>query len=247
LVITVGNHILIPDVPGQTVQAFVSGGDEVAGVNLFVQVGDGGPELADYGLPPGTDGPAISAVDLKTGTIFDGTPDSQFEVGSIPQVVNYGFVISEPDATVSAEGVLVTLTIDMSGFSSGSWELLLGDVLPGLGPLDTDFAPTPATILNGSITAALPGDANLDGQVNDLDASVLAAHWQQQSGMNWEDGDFNDDGIVNDADASILAAHWQQTWEGEGTAAVPEPAAIILCIPLCLAGVLIYRCSRGLA
>jgi hypothetical protein len=71
----------------------------------------------------------------------------------------------------------------------------------------------------------LPGDANRDGVVNDLDASILAAHWQQ-SGMDWEDGDFNGDGIVNDQDASILAAYWQEGTED--TTPVPEPSILAL-------------------
>ena len=89
---------------------------------------------------------------------------------------------------------------------------------------------------------SIPGDANCNGVVDDADASILASHWQQSS-MDWENGDFNGDGIVDDQDASILAAHWQQTWEdeGEGAAAVPEPSAIVLCIPLCLAGLLLGR------
>jgi hypothetical protein len=52
------------------------------------------------------------------------------------------------------------------------------------------------------------GDANADGIVNDKDASILGAHWQQMGGAGWLDGDFNGDGNVNDADAAILAAHW---------------------------------------
>jgi predicted GH43/DUF377 family glycosyl hydrolase len=76
-----------------------------------------------------------------------------------------------------------------------------------------------------------PGDANGDGIVDDEDASILAAHWQQ-AGMSWEDGDFSGDGVVDDADASILAAHWQET--AEGSASVPEPASLAM-----LAGVLL--------
>ena len=70
--ITVGEYLLDPDTSGQPIYITVAGGDLVPGLNLFAQVGDGGPELADHGLPPGTDGPAITEVDLKTGTIFDG-------------------------------------------------------------------------------------------------------------------------------------------------------------------------------
>jgi hypothetical protein len=125
--------------------------------------------------------------------------------------------------------------------------LLLGDGslldLNGLNLYYRTFTDLGGTIeMNGGgmFQVSIPGDANCDGVVDDQDASILASHWQQ-SGMYWKDGDFNNDGIVNDLDASILAAHWQQTWEGEGAADVPEPSAILLCIPLCFAGLLLGR------
>jgi hypothetical protein len=82
------------------------------------------------------------------------------------------------------------------------------------------------TIIITGAVPPVPGDANDDGVVNDLDASILAAHWQQ-TGMGWEHGDFNYDGVVNDQDASILAAHWLQTREGDDSP-VPEPAGVVL-------------------
>ena len=70
------------------------------------------------------------------------------------------------------------------------------------------------------------GDANVDGVVNDLDVSLLAARWQTSSGASWFDADFNDDGTVNDLDVSLLASHWQ---EGVTEATpVPEPAAAVM-------------------
>ena len=40
------------------------------GADLAVQVGDGGPQLSNYGLPPGTPGPAISQIGFASDTIF---------------------------------------------------------------------------------------------------------------------------------------------------------------------------------
>ena len=83
----------------------------------------------------------------------------------------------------------------------------------------------------------IPGDANLDKIVNDADASILAAHWQQSGAeIGWGDGDFNGDNVVNDADASILAAHWQETQEG--AAPVPEPSVQVLLLGAGLIGLL---------
>jgi hypothetical protein len=74
------------------------------------------------------------------------------------------------------------------------------------------------------LTALSPGDADGNGMVDDRDASILGAHWQQQSDATWATGDFNDDGKVNDMDAAILAAHWHY---GVGGASVPEPTTVV--------------------
>ena len=75
----------------------------------------------------------------------------------------------------------------------------------------------------GAYEYCLVGDANYDGSVSDLDVSLLAPNWQQQSGATWADGDFTGDGKVNDLDVSLLALNWQQTLE----AAVPETAPVV--------------------
>jgi hypothetical protein len=71
----------------------------------------------------------------------------------------------------------------------------------------------------------VPGDANHDGSVNEIDAQALATNWGRTN-AEWEDGDFNDDGMVNVEDAAILAANWG-TVSGESTS-VPEPSGAIL-------------------
>jgi hypothetical protein len=99
----------------------------------------------------------------------------------------------------------------------------------GYGPLGWDFNPLPKLEISDSGGPALPipGDANRDDVVDEDDASILAAHWQDGPDMNWSDGDFNSDGYVNDEDAAILAAHWLETGEGN-TAPVPEPFSGVL-------------------
>ena len=85
--------------------------------------------------------------------------------------------------------------------------------------------------------ALLPGDANGDGCVDDLDLTALAVHWQQSTNL-WEHGDFNGDGIVDDLDLTALAVNWQQGCGGGGSFAdalaetnIPEPgsALVLLC------------------
>ncbi len=152
--IELGEIHVRPNTENQQVSIFVSSGTEVSGVNLFLQVGDGGPELSDYGIPAGTDGPAITGVDLKTGTIFETAGDPQVDQPGIPQVATTTIAISEGGQSVLADGLLAKVTIDTTGFLQGSWELLLADVLPFAalsGPFTTDFAGIPVHITNGRL------------------------------------------------------------------------------------------------
>src|SRR5690606_13162384 len=151
--IQVGHHLLAPNQAGQTIDIMVAGGEMVSGVNLYSQVGDGGPELADYGLPAGTAGPAITGVELKAGGIFANVPDPAVDQGSLPQVAVWSLGIAAPGGKVSANGRLARLTIDTTGFSAGRWTLQLSEVLAQLsgGPYATDFAGIPADIANGSL------------------------------------------------------------------------------------------------
>jgi hypothetical protein len=82
---------------------------------------------------------------LLTGTIFEGNSTGQSDLLSLPQV----WVQSTTTAagTVTAEGLLATLTIDTTGFLDGSFDLSLGDTRDGA----TDFAGLPVDITDGSI------------------------------------------------------------------------------------------------
>jgi hypothetical protein len=89
--------------------------------------------------------------------------------------------------------------------------------------------------INGNSLRPVLGDANLDGYVDDKDASILGAHWLMEGedpfGMtpSWATGDFNGDDKVNDVDAAILAAHWH---EGVEPSSVPEPTTVRLLLGL---------------
>jgi hypothetical protein len=89
----------------------------------------------------------------------------------------------------------------------------------------------------------VPGDANVDGVVDDKDASILGARWHQPSGANWLDGDFNDDDVVDDRDAAILAAHWHEG-VGEELPSVPEPSMLISVLSLLATGALGFTCYQ---
>ena len=68
-----------------------------------------------------------------------------------------------------------------------------------------------ATTTNGTVWEyhpPIPGDINMDGKVDDIDATILAVNWGAGPGCTWSMGDFNDDGYVNSEDAAILSSHW---------------------------------------
>ena len=252
--ISVANYNLLPNQPGQSISIEVAGGEPVSGLNLYVQVGDGGPELETLPnpLPAGTDGPAITGVDLKTGTIFAGVTDPQTDLFSIPQVAIWSIALTEGINTVPAEGALVTLAIDTTGFSQGTWDLLLSDVLPDLGPFDTDFVGTPAEqIVNGTISvSALLGDMDLDADVDfdDIDDFVLGltdpAIYEAMYGVPpTQRGDIDRDGDLDFDDIPSFVAVFTSSLQRTSPQAVPEPSSGLLALVALLGMLIVERNS----
>lgn len=141
-IIVVGNHDLHPNLAGQTISIFVSGGDAVQGINFNVQVGDGGAAAG------GADtGPIIEDVDLLSG-IFLGNNTNQTDG---PSPLLWNSITTTNTGSVSANGLLAVLTVSTVGLTSGDFALL------SLTPADefggaTNFAGLVAQITNGSIT-----------------------------------------------------------------------------------------------
>ncbi len=98
------------------------------------------------------------------------------------------------------------------------------------------------------VTAALPGDANLDGKINLADLQILGDHWNGSS-LSWSLGDFNGDGKVNLSDLQIVGDHWSGSAADFAAfaATIPEPGGVgmALCLVLIAPGRR-YRRVRGL-
>jgi hypothetical protein len=141
--IVVGDHPLLPNKANQTIQISVTEGDAVQGLNLYLQIADGGT-LAGGSV----NGPTITSVDILSNTIFSDNNTGVRNPGSLPQVA--ARVTTTSAGTVNAEGLLATLTIDTTGFTDGSWSLNLNDTLNG----PTDFAGVPVVTYDGSIFIA---------------------------------------------------------------------------------------------
>jgi len=145
--VDVGTHYLQPDTPGQVVEIYVTGGDLVQGINFYVMVANGGPEMEEYGeIEPGTGilGPAITDLDILTDTIFDGNNTGRWNTPdpTLRQVAIDG--TTTLSGHVVAEGLLARVTLDTTGFHEGNFSFSLS----AFGE-QTDFAGVPIDITDG--------------------------------------------------------------------------------------------------
>lgn len=217
--IVVGSHLLQPNTPHQLVPIVVNGGEMVSGLDLFIQVGDGGPALADLGLPAGTLGPKITSVDLKNGTIFSNVQDQPTNLGSLEfdQTAFYTLALIGEIPEVPSNGLLATLTLDTTGLYGGNWDLQLNDVLPFSelsGPYATSFVGAQTRIENGALRIEISiGDFDGDDQFGAGDIDVLSAAIRSEDHLAVYD--VNTDGDVNMADRTYWVETIARTYFGD--------------------------------
>ena len=261
--VVVGNHVLAPGLPGQTVQIFVTnsntGGFQIDGTDVSAAVADGGPTYGGVAGPqfPSTP-PAAPGVDLITGTIFASNHGDQQNIDVFPQYYHGGITTSS--GTVNANGLLATLTFDTTGIAPGIYSLKLAHFKPPLaGPsgndtdlgVDQNFEPILPTVTNGNLIVTYPGDANFDGSVGFDDLVTLARNYGH-NGATWSTGDFNNDMNVGFDDLVVLARNYGKSINinpappsavaaaaALSPALVPEPASVA--VFALLAGMLCRR------
>ena len=113
---------LLPNTPDQQVMVYVMGNDSVAAFDFDVTIGGGGQAWGVNDV-----GPRITDVVLNgTGMVFANCPQSPVDIFSPDAMYAYTNVTTSSGA-VSADGLLVKLTIDTTGFSSvgQSWALAM--------------------------------------------------------------------------------------------------------------------------
>jgi hypothetical protein len=222
--INAGMHTLAPNMPGQQVQIQVTGGEAVSGIDLFVQVGDGGTTVG------GDDtGPKITNLDLVTGTIF---ASNHTDVFTDPAPLIWGATTTTTTGTVAASGLLATLTIDTTGITTGQFDLILNP--PATGP--TAFADAAVTNLTNGLlqigaAPALMGDYNGNNVIDAADYVVWRETFNEM-GMNLA-ADGNGNGQVDVDDYDVWRANFGRTAASSATtplAAVPEAESLWLVI-----------------
>ena len=142
--IDVGDHLLLPDTPGQLVTIDVGGGVPVQALDINIQVADGGPVAGGMIVGPGF------TADILSSTIF---------AHNFANYVNHNsdlhdgnqymwYSLTTDSGTVATNGLLVTLDFDTTGFTGGSWPLIMSGTIHG----STNFGAIGASIINGSIS-----------------------------------------------------------------------------------------------
>jgi hypothetical protein len=234
-VVTAGMHTLAPNAANQTIAISVSGGELVAGVDLFLQIGDGGV------LVGGDDtGPTITAIDFGDVGIFAGNNTGVF---LDPSPLLWGATTTTQTGTVAATGQLALVTVNTVGITSGRYDLILNP--PTTGP--TALAVVTTSLVNGwiQIAAARPGDFNGDGAVDAADLALWRENYGLTDAAKPPQGDADGDQVVDGDDFLI----WQQSLgpAGGGVRAVPEPSSLTSALLLGASLVLHGRRRTGLA
>jgi hypothetical protein len=139
-----------------------------------------------------------------------------------------------------------TFTVISANARDGSFDRIVGTpsaTLPGLF-WTLDYTST-SVILS---TSAIPGDINLDGDVDRRDASLFSQYFGTSAGADWASGDFNGDGKTALADLAILQAHFGQSVPNPiaSAAAVPEPSTLLTLSSAIFSVVLIRLSHRRL-
>jgi len=94
------------------------------------------------------------------------------------------------------------------------------------------------------VAYTLLGDANCDLVVDFTDLTTLLSHYNQNWTV-WADGDFDNNGAVDFSDLTVMLSHYNQgVAAAAATAAVPEPASLLLAAIAGILGLLAFRVQR---
>ena len=200
----------------------------LAAYDLTLQV-SGGSGLSITGVGTGSDLPA--------NAVFGSDPAYSSVVDPIAGTLYcFGDYLDSGTATITNGSALLRVKARLQPGATGTYDInVFVDASSGW---TTQFYsgynggnPTPITGMTfqgGTISVALPGDANLDGKVDINDLTKVLTNYNLSTGMAWGDGDFNGDGKVDINDLTIVLTSYGQSLGSSagrsGLAAVPEPS-----------------------
>jgi Ca2+-binding RTX toxin-like protein len=164
--ITVGSHTLLPNTPNQTINIIATGDSDVTGINVRAQLGDG----TGAGAEPVFDAISYdSSIWSSAATTITGGP-----IGGVEQFVQSSIVFNASGTSVVSDGQVFQLSIDTTGFTSGTFDLRLSMTEIGA---DTAFviaggAEESISITNGTITVGAVDTTPPTVTVDIVDASL---------------------------------------------------------------------------
>jgi hypothetical protein len=180
----------------------------------------------------------------------DATPTAKLDLADNAAIVNY--TGASPAATIRQQilagrgGAGFGATWTGNGITSSSAaaaeaeSLSVGYAENSALPLGeyTSFRGQPVDATSVLIALTRTADANLDGIVNDDDVTIVGASYAPGVPQaSWAFGDFDYNGFVDDDDVTLLGVFYDpaavplvsgEEVRGEGIAAVPEPASVVL-------------------
>lgn len=150
--VTGGTHTVTGNVTGETFQVLIStdASDTTAGTNFAVQLGTG------------QSCPQVTLVDLVgTGLLFDGET-----MGTPTEGIDYGYPgaylvdVAMGTGNTTAAGILATVTVDTTGYTTGSWAINFTTVAGNCEILDDSGDPISGTVYSAG-TLIIPEPATL--------------------------------------------------------------------------------------
>ena len=168
--------------------------------------------------------PAISSLSDEPDPVFQG---GMLTLTALDVIDSDGWIVQvdfyrdlNNNGYLDRNGPDQLLGSDTNGLDGWSWNGSIGR-LPPVGPnlyfaiaKDNNGLWSDEVSAIGGIVAPIPGDINLDGEVNCDDLEILMSHWMV-SGCDepsWCSGaDLDQNGVVDADDLQIIVDHWAQT------------------------------------
>jgi len=148
--IEIGSHVLAGDSTTQVVEIFATGAEDVSGLQIYAQIGDG---VVGSGLEP------VFASISFGGGLWDGPARTEVggPIAGTGMLADAGVTFNGASDEVALDDtsrLVATLTIDTTGFSSGTFDLMFKTTDIGADSyfLDPNGDPVSIEITNGSIT-----------------------------------------------------------------------------------------------
>lgn len=202
----------------------ITGGDLVTDMAGAVQLGwDGGT------LVGGEPGPVIKAVSY-TGSIWAGAPggfDAFSTIAAGNQLLDPNVSLRVGDQKVAGQGLLLTLTIDVTGYSPGLYELRLAQVQGMATTFQNAGVEVPVTIANGVIAVgttipASPPRLSVVAVAGGRARLNLPSEAGRRYRVQWA-GEAN--GVWAEVPVDLIGTGSEVSWIDDGTATGQAPGS----------------------